>query len=169
MNGRAPRRGSALLIGSILSAQAVTGCTPAPQALLAAERNESGEIRLLVAPCPDFKIRGVSVFLDDAAAPEAHWSLIRDSGASTPSQINLFSPPDGYKVNVATLTKIQPSKTYVAKIRGSIGSKGISGRLPFSLEKIDELSPDKVLAGLHGDKVVNRKDFLKSPPSRCKK
>ncbi|MFC9825165.1 hypothetical protein ACFWG6_32060 [Streptomyces erythrochromogenes] len=169
MNGRAIRRGAALLIGTILSAQAATGCTPAPQALLAAERNESGGIRLLVTPCPDFKLGQMSVFLDDAAAPEAHWSLTRESDANTPSQINLLSPPAGYKVNAATLTEIQPSKAYVAAIDGSIGTKGVSGRLPFSLEKIAKLSPDEVLTGLHGDKVVNRKDFLKSPPSRCKK
>lgn len=169
MNGRALRRGSALLIGTILSTQAVTGCTPAPQALLAAERNESGGIRLLVAPCPEFSIWGISVILDDDAAPDARWALIREKGASTPSQINLLSPPDGYKVNDSTLTEFQPSKKYSAAIDGSIGSKGLSGYVDFSLEKIDKLSPGKVLTGLHGDKVVNRKDFLKSPPSRCKK
>ncbi|MFJ9943002.1 hypothetical protein [Streptomyces erythrochromogenes] len=169
MNGRALRRGSALLIGTILSAQAATGCTPAPQELLAAERNESGGIRLLVAPCPDFGMRGISVFVDDEAAPEAHWSLIRESGASTPPQINLFSPPEGYKVDIATLTEIRPSTSYSARIRGSIGSKSISGYVDFSLEKIDKLSPDKVLVGPHGGKVVSREGFLKSPPSACKK
>ncbi|MFJ9943000.1 hypothetical protein [Streptomyces erythrochromogenes] len=152
-----------------MSAQAVTGCTPAPQELLAAERNESGGIRLLAAPCPGFKMGRISVFLDDDAAPEADWSLMSESGANTPPQIDLFSPPEGYKVNAATLTEIHPSKAYVATIRGSVGTKGISGHLPFSPKKIDELDPGKVLTGLHGDKLMNRKDFLKSPRGKCKK
>ncbi|MFE9469232.1 hypothetical protein ACFYNW_37495 [Streptomyces virginiae] len=169
VNRRALRRGSALLIGTILSAQAATGCTPAPQELLAAERNESGGIRLLVAPCPDFKMGGISVFVDDAAAPKAKWALMRESDANTPSQINLFSPPEGYKVNTATLTELQPSTSYSAVIRGSIGSDPLTGYADFSLEKIDKLSPGKVLVGPHGGKVVSRKGFLKSPPSACKK
>ncbi|MFJ3860444.1 hypothetical protein ACIPRL_29975 [Streptomyces sp. NPDC090085] len=169
MNGRALRRGSALLIGTILSAQAVTGCTPAPQALPAAERNESGSIRLLVAPCPDFKIRGVSVFLNGNADPSVRWSVMRETGPGTPSEIDLFSTPDGYRVNEATLTEIQPSSKYAASTRGSIGTKGISGRLDFSPEKVDELDAGKVVTGLDGDKAVNRKDFLKSTPGKYKK
>ncbi|MEU6211877.1 hypothetical protein ABZ891_18485 [Streptomyces sp. NPDC047023] len=169
MNGRTLRRGSTLLIGTILSAQAVTGCTPAPQALLAAEHNGSGGIRLLVAPCPGFKIRGVSVFLNGNADPSARWSVIRETGPGTPSEIDLFSPPDGYQAKEATLAEIQPLKKYTATIRGSIGTKALSGHVDFSLEKVEKLEAGKVTTGLDGNKVASRKDFLKSPPPRCKK
>ncbi|MFD5619675.1 hypothetical protein [Streptomyces yangpuensis] len=162
------RRRVFLSVGMVLMAHWAVGCTPGSKALIAVERNESGGVRLLVSPCPEFGIRTISVFLDDDTAPAEDWSLKKEGAGVFPSRIDLFAPPVGYKVDKGTLTELKPANSYVAEIAGEVGSKPLSGRVEFSLEGIGELRSGQVLTGVRGGAVMDRKEFMEAPPGDCK-
>ncbi|MFD6890208.1 hypothetical protein [Streptomyces sp. NPDC059957] len=157
------------LVGAVLLAQLVVGCTPAPEALLAVERTESGGTRLLMAPCPDFRFRSVTVFHNVDEPELKKWTVSRDGMTGLLGQIDLFTPPDGFKVTESTLTSLESTGEYVANVRGVVGVEdSLTGKLSFTVDKVNKLSAGKVLTGVNGDKVMDRAKFMKSSSERCK-
>ncbi|MFD8978425.1 hypothetical protein [Streptomyces sp. NPDC059564] len=164
--GRLPR--IALLVAAALFASGLMGCGPAPKSLLAVERAEGGGVRLLIASCADYDVDYVSVFLDSDAADES-WRLSNRSSLGAPGQIELFEPLDGWMVDQkSNLTELRTPGTYVAKVDGAITSRGLNGRVSFTLASLEKLDAGKVISGTRGDQVMGRSDFLKPSPDRCK-
>lgn len=122
------------LLGAVLLAQLVVGCSPAPKALLAVERTETGGTRLLMAPCPDFRFRSVTVFHDYDDGPQIKtWTVSRERMAGSFEQIDLFTPPKGFKVTEETLTSLENYGEYIAGVDGSVEGEGsLRGELHFS-------------------------------------
>lgn len=57
--------------------------------------------------------------------------------------------------------------TYVAKVRGAVGSSALDGRLSFTVEDLEKLDAGQVLTA-ENKKVMDRAEFLKPSQERCK-
>lgn len=152
----------------ILSVIGISGCSPASAPLLAVEKTEAGGTRLLIAPCPGYRALALSVFSDSETGPLGLWSLSNKARVGSPGEVELFTPPGGWDVNTTTLTELRNPDPYVAKVDGAIETRGLDGRVEFTVEKINNLGAGEVLTGTKGEKVMDRAKFLKPSSGRCK-
>ncbi|MGT2532079.1 hypothetical protein ACU4GG_37260 [Streptomyces nojiriensis] len=106
----------------------------------------------------------------DDAPKNVHKSWLIASGTrkGSPGQVDLFTVPEGWKALNATLTELDPSGKYTAGVRGVIGERGLDGSVTFTGKELKGLESGKVLTAVKGKRVMDREDFMKSSPGRCK-
>ncbi len=149
-----------------------TGCTtPAPKGVLAVERVQDGGVRLLLAGCPGYVARDFSVFADTEDDASSDWSVHNGGQTGAVDGVQLFQPPpQGWTSTGGNLTALQKGVPYVATVNGTVGDRGLRGRVPFTSDDLSGLKNGEVLTWNGGNRntTSNRDDFLQADPTRCK-
>ncbi|MGE7386914.1 hypothetical protein ACQKM2_15675 [Streptomyces sp. NPDC004126] len=163
----AVRMATVVAVMSMVTAAAVS-CSPAPKALLAVERTESGRARILVAPCPRYTAQMFSFFSSGGTIGYKRWFLMNDSMRGSLASVDLFEPPQGWSVRRSELVDLKGGREYTAVLRGGVNGRGLDGRISFTPDLFDRLKPGKVLVpDGEGAKMVKRSEFMKKDADRC--
>ncbi|MFF2193532.1 hypothetical protein [Streptomyces sp. NPDC058157] len=157
-----------LLGGVVLVLSGLAACTPAEKSLLAVERADNGATRVLIAPCPGYDADDLSVFLDEDSQGLRSWALTSELNSGSPGQVELFKPLEGWKVYDSTLTELRTPGKYVATVSGSINSRGLSGRVAFTVADLEHLGKGQVFSGNGDGRAMDREDFMHPSRELCK-
>ena len=144
---------------------------PAPKGVLAVERGQDGGVRLLLGGCPGFAARDFSVLDDTEGGDLVSWSVHNDGWTGVGARrTGLPGSTRGLAVHGRPLTALRKGVPYVANVNGSMGDRGLKGRVPFTVEDLEGLKSGEVLTWAGGDKntKTSRDDFLRGDPARCR-
>jgi len=168
-------------MGPVLAVAVVlglAGCSPNPAPYLALTMVD-GHPTLLIAECARPVIDNATVAEIDttaSAGPRSpEWWVesplstpnpngVRMSTVDAPAQITFFEKPSGWLVRLDTLQEFRENAEY----RVDAGPGNV-GPLQFSLGRLRELAPGKVLAavGYHEQHVVSEAKFDKAAQKEC--
>jgi len=147
-----------------------TGCSPAPQAVIAVERESGGTLRLLTPDCPGMVIGDYSVIRDDEHDAELrNWAIHNTSWTQSLGSVRIFEVPKGWKAYADDLDPLAKGIPYMATMDASVSGKGLEGNVPFTLDQVGKLKSGEVLVsdGDKGSKAVSRADFLRDGKKAC--
>ncbi|MFE1556092.1 hypothetical protein ACFW6V_14080 [Streptomyces sp. NPDC058734] len=133
------------------------------------ERTGDGRVRVLIAPCPEYDVLQFSIFSKGGSVGYRVWAISNNAMRGPLGEIELFSPPTGWRVTEETLKDVKGAHSYTMNVDGAVRGYGVDGRLVFTPRQIEALSPGKVLvANRDGAKLASRLDFMKKDPDRCR-
>ncbi|MGI5158535.1 hypothetical protein [Microbispora sp. CA-102843] len=145
--------------------------TPTPKGVLAVERAEDGGVRLLLAGCPGYVARDLSVLEDTEGGETVAWSVHNGGAGAAVRDIRAFqAPPEGWRSTDDSLTALREGVPYVATVNGFVDGRNLRGRVPFTAADLAGLGGGQVLAWAGGDETVKtgRDAFLRADPDRCR-
>lgn len=161
------RPAAAVAMVFILAATAV-GCTPAPKALVAVERTDTGRARVLVAPCPEYTAQMFSVFSSGGTIGYKRWFLISDAMGGPLDSVELFSAPQGWSVTRSELSDLKGGGEYTVVLVGGVRGRGLGGEISFTPDEFEALKAGQVLVrDGKGSKVAKKSEFMKKNGDRC--
>ncbi|MFG2292893.1 hypothetical protein [Streptomyces sp. NPDC048603] len=131
------------------------------------ERTETGVVRLLIAPCPDYDVHEVSVLRDEEEGELERWAASSNLSPGSPGEVELFRAPAGWEVYRSTLKDLNRPGTYVADIDGAVKGSSLDSEVTFTIKQLQDLKAGKVITGIDGGKVMERDEFLKPDSKRC--
>lgn len=151
-----------------LAALAAVGCTPAPRALIAVERTESGQARVLTASCPEYVALQFSVSSSGGRVGHKRWAISNGAMGGPLDTVDVFSIPPGWRAYRSDLTDLEGGGEYTVAMSGAVRGRGLDGHLSFTPDQFAALKAGEVLVTDDGDtEVVSRADFLKRDDRRC--
>ncbi|MER5932478.1 hypothetical protein [Streptomyces sp. NPDC002054] len=153
--------------GVALLLSGMAACSPVPKPLLAAERTETGQVRVLIAPCPDYDVLGLSVFLNDNIGEPEIWTARSKLRSGSPGQVELFTPPEGWLVSQSSLADTSRPGRYVIDVDGAVNKWSLDGEVAFTAEEFQRLENGKVITGTRDGEVMDRTEFMKPDSDRC--
>lgn len=150
-----------------------TACdsAPEPKGVLGVERAADGGVRLLLGGCPGYMADGFSVLADTEGGALVAWSVHNDGWTSSVQDVGVFqAPPEGWQTTNDSLTALRDGVPYVATVSGSVNSRGVRGRVPFTASDLAGLGSGQVLAWAGGEETlkISRDVFLRADPDRCR-
>ncbi|RKS97220.1 hypothetical protein BX286_7034 [Streptomyces sp. 3211.6] len=161
------RAAATVAAGSIMAATAV-GCSPAPKALLAVERTDTGGARVLIAPCPEYSAQMLSVSSSGGTIGFKRWSLVNDAMGGPLDSVELFSKPKGWSVAESELSDLKGGREYTVVLVGGVRGRGLGGEISFTPDEFVALKPGQVLVrDGKGSKAAKKSEFMKKNSDRC--
>ncbi|MER5869422.1 hypothetical protein [Streptomyces sp. NPDC002044] len=150
------------------TALAVVGCTPAPRALIAVERTESGHARVLTAGCPEYVALQFSVSSSGGSVGHKRWAISSGAMGGPLDTVDVFSTPSGWRAYRSDLSDLKGGSEYTVAMNGAVRGRGLDGHLSFAPDQFEALKAGEVLVTEDGEtEVVSRSDFLKKDDRRC--
>ncbi|MFG2292892.1 hypothetical protein [Streptomyces sp. NPDC048603] len=81
--------------------------------------------------------------------------------------MELFQAPAGWEVYRSTLKDLSRPGRYVADVDGAVKETSLDGRVALTVKQLQDLKAGEVITGIHGDRVLDRDEFMKPDRKRC--
>jgi hypothetical protein len=120
-------------------ATGLAGCDPALPRAAGVVMDAAGSVSVVTTGCPDDPILSVTVDEEAVESPRS-WKTFSRVGTPGTESVTILAPPPGWGLDEATLTALQPRRTYTVTV--VTGHDDLAVR--FSLDDLRAVPPGRV-------------------------